>query len=111
MPQSRAPRWLKQDDLIEFLQSLPRVRVGQNYSEADRASDFIAVFSGNSDAAQGGRVLAQLAEICDPMALPADADHHGTLAFKAGARYVFQRIQRCFVIREVVKATKDEGSE
>ena len=109
MPQTRAPRWRKQDDLIEFLETLPRVRVGPDYSESDRASDFIAVFSGLSDSAQGGRVLAQIAQICDPVVMPEDADKAGTLAFKAGARYVFQRIQRCFVIREIIKAEAEVG--
>lgn len=88
--------WQKTDDIIELLESLPRVQVGRNgYEEKDRAADFIATF--NTE--QGRRVLAQIALICDPASLLTDADKHGTLAFKTGMRRVMNEIQRCFVIR------------
>lgn len=100
--------WQKTDDVIELLESLPRVQVGRDgYEEKDRAADFIATF--NTE--QGRRVLAQIALICDPASLLADADKPGTLAFKAGMRRVINEIQRCFVIRAPItmERTSDDS--
>lgn len=74
---------------------MPTTRVGETYTEKDRAADFYAVFGTES----GQRVLSQIFQICDPVSLPADADRPGVLAFKAGKRRVFNEIQRCFVVR------------
>lgn len=102
--------WQKTDDLIEMLESLPRIRVGQDgYEEKDRAQDFISTFSTES----GRRVLSQIASICDPSPRLDDADRHGTLAMKAGMRFVMTQIQRCFVIRAPIttERTTDVGSD
>lgn len=95
-PISDAGRFRNVDDLVELLESLPRVMVGRNgYEEKDRAADFIATFTTE----QGRRVLAQIALICDPPSSINDADKNGTLSWKAGMRRVMNEIQRCFVIR------------
>ena len=101
--------WLKTDDLIELLESLPRIQAGHDgYEEKDRAADFIATFGSET----GRRVLSQIAAICDPPNLPVDADKPGTLAFKAGMRRVMNEIQRCFVIRSpmTVERTNSENA-
>ena len=94
------PKWRNKDELVDLLESLSPVRVGDDYSEQDRASDFIAVFSGASNGDQGRRVLSQIAVICDPNIGLADADKHGVLAYKAGMRRVMKEIQRSFVVHE-----------
>ena len=96
----RKARWRNKDHLLELLESLSPVQIGDDYTEENRARDFIAVFSSSSDGEQGRRVLSQIASICDPKINPGDADKHGTLAFKMGMRRVMQQIQLCFVIRE-----------
>lgn len=60
----------------------------------------MAVFSENSTAEQGQRVMSQIADICDPMITAEDADKPGSLAYKAGMRRVLQELQRCFVVNE-----------
>lgn len=99
--------WTGVDEIIEFLAALPRVQVGvNNYTEKDRAADFIATFS--TDA--GRRVLTQIALICDPPTTIADADKNGSLAWKGGMRRVMAEIQRCFVVREApTKGEPDDG--
>jgi len=92
--------WRNKDKLVDLLESLSPVRVGDEYTEQDRARDFIAVFSATSDGEQGRRVLSQIAAMCDPNVSLPDADKHGTLAYKAGMRRVMQEIQLCFVVRE-----------
>lgn len=93
----RRPRWRHSDELVAFLRSLAPVRLGDTYTEQDRAQDFMAVFNGNSTAEQGQRVLFQIATICDPVRRE-DPDNHGALAYRAGMRRVMQEIQRCFVV-------------
>lgn len=98
--------WQGTDDLVDFLESLPRVQVGRDgYEEKDRAADFITAFSSEA----GRRVLAQIALICDPPALLGDADRPGVLAMKAGMRLVMNHIQRCFVVRApIVPETRQD---
>lgn len=96
----KAVRWRRSDDLIAFLESLPRIRVSDEYKEIDRARDFAAVFNENSTAEQGRKVMSQIVDICDPRITSEDADKPGTLAYKVGMRRVLQEIQRCFVVRE-----------
>lgn len=99
MSPRRKPPFQGSDDLLDLLESLPRIRVGADgYSETDRASDFIGVFSSE----QGRRVLTQIGQICDRPSPLAEADRHGALAFKAGSRWVMHEIQRCFVVRQPV---------
>ena len=102
MPRKPSRPFQHSDDLQELLASLPRNRVGDNYTERDRAADFLAVFSTE----QGRRVLDQIVQICDPPSLLEDADKHGTLAFKAGRRRVLNEIQRCFVVKAAVVVEK-----
>lgn len=99
--------WLLKDELVEFLSSLPPVRIGDSYTEEDRARDFIAVFNGASDAVQGARVLSQIAAICDPPIATRDLSDHGVLAGKSGMRRVFQEIQRCFVVKAPVPVQRE----
>lgn len=101
------------DAVVDLLEQLPRIHAtneaGPNgYSFADRASDFLAVFSGNSTPEQGRRVLAQIAQICDPITKISDADLPGTLAFKAGQRRVMHEIMLCMVAREPVRVERKE---
>lgn len=92
------------DEVIELLESLPRVWIGRDgYSERDRSADFIATFTTPA----GRRVLSQIATLCDTPATIADADKPGTLAFKAGMRRILNDIQRFFVVREPI--TTEEG--
>ena len=95
----RETPFAKVDEVIELLETLPRVWVGRDgYAEKDRSADFIATFTTPS----GRRVLSQIATICDTPSHIGDADKHGTLAFKAGMRRVLNEIQRCFVVREPI---------
>lgn len=98
-------RKYKVDQVIEVLSAMPRVRANENgpYTFQDRASDFIAVFNGASSAQQGQRVLSQIAQICDPAPQMADADRHGTLAYKTGMRRVMTEIMLCMAVKEPVK--------
>ena len=84
-------------EVIDFLDSLERVRLGDSYSSVDRARDFMAVFGGESNRDQGQRVLAQLVKFCTPTPNPAHADRAGTLAFKEGRRWVLAELVRAFM--------------
>lgn len=89
------------DRVMAVMEALPRLRVSDEpnstYTTANRASDFLAVFNGTSNADQGRRVLSQISMICDPRVLPGDADRHGTLALKSGQRLVLHEIMACMV--------------
>lgn len=114
MPQPRSGskrRPFREEDLdsvVDLLEALPRLHVSEDgaYTFRDRATDFMAVFNGDSTADQGRRVLAQIAQICDPTIRITDADKHGTLAFKSGQRRVMQEIMLCMVSREPVRVEK-----
>jgi len=81
------------DQIRELFERLPRLRVGTQYTEDDRARDFIGVFGTE----QGQRVLAQVADFCNPHPTPLDADKPGRLAFKEGQRFVLGQLMRCFL--------------
>ena len=97
----------RDEALLVLLESLPRVRVSHEgpYTYEDRARDFIAIF-GND---QGRRVLSQIQQFCDPAPLLGDADRHGTLAFKSGARWIFVQIMTCFTTRQPIIIEKPKG--
>lgn len=101
------------DSVVELLETLPRIHVtdGGPYTFAARAQDFMAVFNGHSTPEQGQRVLAQVAQICDPVSKIADADKPGTLAFKAGMRRVMAEIMLCMVTREPVRVERKSTNE
>lgn len=85
-------------DLIGFLERLPVARVGvNNYTEVDRARDFIVTFK-ESDAGQ--RVLAQIAAMCDPFVSPNDPNLANKAIWAAAQRNVMAQIARAFVVRE-----------
>ncbi len=88
---------------------LPQARLGPNYDEKDRASDFLAVFVGESNGEQGQRVLAQIADFCTPIPSPMDADRPGLLAFKEGKRWVLGEIMRAFAVKS--RVPKQETKE
>lgn len=100
--------WRDPQAVLSFLESLPRVFAHADgpYTYVDRARDFAAVFNGTSGMEQGRRVFAQIAQICDPTSAPADANQHGTLAFKAGARWVMAQISMCFVVKEPLRVER-----
>lgn len=100
----------KVDQVIELLSTMPRVRASHEgpYTFEDRARDFIAVFSGNSSAEQGQRVLSQISTICDPVPRRESADKPGTLAFEAGMRRVMAEIMLCMAVKEPVKVETKE---
>lgn len=87
-----------QDEVIAFLESLPRVLASHEgpYTYVDRANDFISVFSTE----QGRRVLSQIHLICDPTPKFEDADKPGTLAMKSGMRRVMAEIMFCMVAKK-----------
>lgn len=98
-------------EVLYLFEQLPRIRLGDRYTEQDRASDFLAVFNGESNRDQGQRVLSQIVEFCSPSPNPNDADKPGTLAFKDGRRWVLGELMRCFVMRlrvpEIERTPKD----
>lgn len=98
------------DVVLDLLEQLPRIHVSVDgpYTFTDRASDFRALFGADE---RGARVLAQIHQICDPAPRVADADRHGTLAFKAGMRRVMAEIMLCFVAREPVRVVKQEPTD
>jgi hypothetical protein len=83
--------------VLDLYASLPRVKVSSDgpYNYIDRARDFLATF----DSESGKRVLAQIAQICDPPPLMSEADKDGTLAFKSGVRWVMTQIMICMAAR------------
>lgn len=89
---SRQRKRFSEADILALMEALPRVHLGTNYSEADRARDFIETFT--TDA--GHRVLAQITDYCSPAATPGDAEKPGRLAFKEGQRWVLAEIMRSF---------------
>jgi hypothetical protein len=107
--ETRPQKKFKVDQVVELLSAMPRVRASEQgpYTYKDRAADFLAVFNGSSSAEQGQRVLAQIAQICDPTPLPNDADKPGTLAYKTGMRRVMTEIMVCMAVKEPVKAEKE----
>lgn len=84
--------------LIALLESLPRIRLGQAYTEQNRAQDFIAVFWGDSTREQGMRVLAQLMDFCNPT--PGRQFDAHQLAFREGQRWTGAQILGAFVYTE-----------
>ena len=96
---SRASEWRHKEELIELLEALPRVAVGDGYSEKDRAGDFMLVFGTEP----GRRVLAQIATICQPITRDSELNSLGVLAAKEGKRQVLTEIQRCFLVKEPVR--------
>ena len=112
MSQKPRPQFSKadRDAVVDLLEELPRIHVSHDggYSFADRAHDFMAVFNGTSTADQGRRVLAQIAQICDPVSSIKDADSHGSLAWKGGMRRVMHELMLCMVTREPVRVERKE---
>ena len=106
MKPERPKKKFNADPVVELFAALPRVKVSMDgpYTYQDRASDFIAVFNGQSSPEQGQRVLAQIAQICDPVARRENADKPGTLAFEAGMRRVMAEVMLCMAVKEPVKA-------
>ena len=97
------------EDIIALFEALPAAKLDENYTETDRARDFLSVFNGASNAETGRRVLAQIANICQPYPSPLEADKPGRLAFKEGQRWVLGEIMRCFTIRS--RIPKQETKE
>ena len=100
-----------ESELVEFLEQLPRARLGANYTETDRAADFLAVFNGESDSVRGQRVLAQIMDLCMPAPSPKIAESHGRLAFHEGMRWIGSQIMRSFVITKVAQTVERKKGE
>jgi len=92
---SRQRKRFSVDDVVALFEELPRAQISDDYTEADRAADFIQTFTTE----QGRRVLSQVTDYCSPHPSPADADKPGRLAFKEGQRWVLGEIMRSFVTR------------
>ena len=92
------------EDVLELLERLPSVRLGTEYTETDRARDFLKVFTTE----EGRRVLAQLNLFCNPNPNPSDSDKPGRLAFKEGQRWVLAEIMRCFVSQKKIPEIEDK---
>lgn len=93
-----APETLQQ--IRALYEALPAVRANKDgpYTFDDERRDFWAVF--NTEA--GRRVLARIAQVCDPMPIsPRDASDPGLMAFMAGQRWVMHEINRCMAGRGV----------
>lgn len=96
--------------LIAFLERLPRIKVGLDYTKTDQARDFLAVFG--TDAGQ--RVLAQISAFCSPISSQADAEKPGLLAFREGQRWVLGKIMHAFILPgpdPVKEESPDAGTE
>lgn len=106
---SRQRKRFSEADIVALFETLPVARLGSEYTETDRAQDFIKTFTMNDE---GKRVLAQISDLCNPNPAPSDADKPGRLAFKEGQRWVLGEIMRCFLTnRRVPKhETKDEAN-
>jgi hypothetical protein len=79
-------------DPMEFFARLMRAKLGEGYGAMERYKDFRAVFMGQSDAAQGNRVLWQIfewARLYGRVATPGDP--HETY-FRDGERNIALRI-------------------
>lgn len=97
---------------MAFIEHLPRVVLSDAYTEKDRANDFVMVFFGDSNAAQGQRVLAQIQAFCSPPPNPADSEKPGLAQFKEGRRWVFNSILAAFVSgRRTPRQQKKEGGD
>lgn len=96
--------------ILEIFQELPRVALGEDYTQEDRARDFTDVFL-RSEAGQ--RVLAQICDFCDPPPSFSDVERHGRLAMKEGQRLCKGFIMSAFIpkarIPEVERTPKDAG--
>ena len=106
----KVQRRYKTDQIVELMAAMPRIRATETgpYTFKDRSNDFLAVFNGSSSPEQGQRVLSQIAQICDPVPVPTDADRPGTLAYKTGMRRVMTEIMLCMAVKEPVeKETTD----
>lgn len=88
----RQKKRFSEAEVVAFFEKLPNARLGPGYSEVDRAADFLEVFTTE----QGQRVLAQIADMCQPHPTPADSDKPGKLAFKEGQRWVLGSLMMCF---------------
>lgn len=77
------------EEIAEVFAAMPRVRIGPNYSRADRANDFLSTFADE----KGRRVLAQISDYCNPG--PTEQQQLGALAFNEGRRSVFGWINVC----------------
>jgi len=107
---SRRRKPFSEAEIVALFEALPAARLGPNYTEADRAADFIQTFTSTE---HGQRVLAQISDLCNPHPMPSDADRPGRLAFKEGQRWVIGEIMRCFSLRRRVPEikTKDDSNE
>lgn len=92
------------DQVREIFEQLPRVKVGDEYTEDDRARDFITIFGSE----RGQRVLSQIADFCQPFPTPQDADRPGRLAFKEGQRFVLGQLMRCFATGRRMPTIEDK---
>jgi len=92
------------EDVLDLFERLPQVRLGSEYTETDRAQDFLRVFTTD----EGKRVLAQINDFCNPHASPSDSDKPGRLAFKEGQRWVLGEIMRCFISRRKMPEIEDK---
>lgn len=95
------------DQIRELFEQLPRVKLGDEYTEEDRARDFIALFGTE----RGQRVLAQITDFCQPFPTPNDADKAGRLAFKEGQRFVLLQLMRCFASGRRIPTIEDRPNE
>ena len=100
----RQKKRFSESEVVSFFERLPSTRLGPGYSEIDRAADFVQVFTTD----QGQRVLAQIADMCNPHPTPADADKPGRLAFKEGQRFVLGGLMMCFNTHRRVPEIKDK---
>lgn len=103
-----SPLFSTDQELVEFFDRLPRAALGEGYTKADRAHDFIQVFN-TSDAGQ--RVLTQILDFCRPFDPPAHADSHGRLAYNAGRRYVLGLIIKAFDSQGLREVVKEESAD
>lgn len=95
------------DQVRELFEALPRYKLGDEYTEEDRARDFISLFGTEI----GQRVLSQIADFCNPHPTPADADKPGRLAFKEGQRWTLGQLMRCFVSGRKIPKIEEKADE
>lgn len=103
-----SPLFSSDRELVEFFKRLPRAELGEGYTKADRARDFIQVFN-TSDAGQ--RVLTQILDFCRPFDSQANAEKPGLLAFNAGRRYVLALIIKAFDSQGLREVVKEESAD
>lgn len=107
---SRPKRLSSLEEIIAIFEALPTAKLGNNYTDEDRARDFLAVFTGQSGPDEGRRVLVQLVDFCSPNPSPLNADKPGLLAFKDGQRWVMGELMRCFVSRRRIPEIEEKES-